>query len=181
MNSWVSRICLTAYLALFQMDVAHARYVQFEVKSQPLSQVVDTIADLAGIPVQKLGELQGRLEHWTASGDGIDVFQKLARDGNLFFAFDGTKAIISSASDVRTTVLPLANYDWAAAQNIVKTLYPIVPEKTLRFERATGMLTIKGPQVFNDTIAAVLAKPRNSPIQVIRGGATQELPTRSLR
>ena len=181
MHSWVSRICLTAYLVAFCINAASARYVSFEVKSQSLSQAVDVIADLSGIPVQKLGELPGKLEHWAASGEGLDVFQKLAKDSNLFFAFDGTKAIVASANEIKTTVLPLGAYDWSSAQNIVKTLYPIVPDRTLRFDRAAGMLTIRGPQAFNDTIAAVLAKPQNSTIKVIRGGATQDLSTKSLR
>lgn len=181
MHSWVITLCLTAYLAIFQAGTAQARYIRFEVKSQPLSQVVDIISDLSGIPVQKLGELQGKLENWSGSGEGLAVFQRLAVDSNLFFAYDGTKAIISSTNEVKTTVLPLGNYDWAAAQNIVKTLFPIVPEKTLRFERATGMLTIRGPQVFNDAIAALLMKPQNSTIKIIRGGSMQELQTKSLR
>ncbi len=181
MHSWVLRFFLTAYLALWQAKTADARYIRFEVKSQPLSQVVDVVSDLAGIPVQKLGDLQGKLEHWSASGEGLDVFQKLARDGNLFFAFDGTKAIISSMNEVKITMLPLGNYGWLAAQNIVRSLYPIVPDRTLRFDQTTGMLTIRGPQVFNDSIVAVLGKPQNSTIKVIRGGETTELPTKSMR
>lgn len=181
MQSWVRRLCLTACLALFPLFAVEARTVRFEVKSQPLSQVIDIIADLAGIPVQKLGDVPGRLEKWSAHGEGIAVFQKLAQDANLFFAYDGTKAIVAASSEVKTTVLPLGNYDWVAAQNIIKTLYPIVPERTLRFDKATGMLTIRGPQLFNDTIAAVLAKPQNSTIKVIRGGALQEISPKSMR
>lgn len=181
MQSRVITLCLSACLALYPLVGAEARTLRFEVKSQELSQVIDIVADLAGIPVQKLGEVPGRLEKWSAHGEGIAVFQKLAQDANLFFAYDGTKAIIAASSEVKTTFLPLGSYDWIAAQNIVKTLYPIVPERTLRFDKATGMLTIRGPQLFNDTIAAVLTKPQNSTIKVIRGGALQEISPKSMR
>ncbi|MFD1745606.1 hypothetical protein ACFSE1_09060 [Rhizobium helianthi] len=156
------------------IDVS-ARQVRYEVKSQPLTQVIDVLADLSGTPAQKLGEIPGKIENWIADGDGLAVFQQLAKDANLFLAYDGSRVIIASRTDTKTTILPLGNYDWPSAQAVVKSLYPIMPKDTLRFDAKAGVLSVRGPAVFNDTIAAILARPQNTTVKVIRGGNVQDL------
>lgn len=154
---------------------ANARYIRYEVKSQAVSQVIDTIADLSGTPVQKLGDIPGKIENWTTQGEGLAALQQLALDANLFLAYDGSRVILASRSDLKTTILPLGSYDWPSAKAVVNSIYPIIPDDTLRFDAQTGVLAVRGPSAFNDTIAALLARPQNTTVKVIRGGAIQDM------
>lgn len=166
---------LTLAICLSSVVGAHSRQIRYEVKSQPLSQVIDVLADLSGTPAQKLGDIPGKIENWIADGDGLAVFQQLARDANLFLAYDGSRVILASRSDTKTMILPLGNYDWPSAQAVVKSLYPILPDDALRFDAKAGVLSVRGPAAFNDTVAAILSRPQNTTVKVIRGGNVQDL------
>lgn len=167
--------CLITLASLASICPANARYIRYEVKSQAVTQVIDAIADLSGTPVQKLGEIPGKIDNWVAEGEGLATLQQLALDANLFLAYDGSRVILASRADLKTTILPLGSYDWPSAKAVVSSIYPILPDDTLRFDAKTGVLAVRGPAAFNDTVAALLARPQNTTVKVIRGGTIQDM------
>ncbi len=172
--------CLVLLLTtLSGASSAAARMISYEVKSQPLSDVLDILSDLSGIAVAKVGVIPGRLENWKVREEGIGVFEKLAKDASLFMAYDGSKVIVASRADVRTTVVP--GQDWETFRSLSQSLYPVMPDDALSYDAKTMVILVRGPPSFTGALTGLAPRPASGLVRVIKGGSIEDVNTQPTR
>lgn len=170
----VSLLLVVIALVLSPLQV-EARAVHYEVKKQNISDVIDVLSDLSGVAVSKAGDIKGSIENWRVKADGVEVFQKLAKDAGLFMAFDGSTVILASKADTKTKVLESSSHNWASVRSLAKSLFPIMPEDALTYDTNANLVLVRGPAPFNEAIAGIVAKPKNTVVRIIRGGDVQDI------
>ncbi|MCF3641585.1 hypothetical protein LXM94_16555 [Rhizobium sp. TRM95111] len=162
---------LALFLALLGSYPAMAERsdIRLSVISQPASEVVETLSFMSGIPVTTAGTLSGRIENLTISGDPVQAFATLGRAGNLFVAFDGTRVIVSSKSELSTAVFPRKGSEWASMKRAIDALFPLYPAEAIEHEPTSDILIVRGPPIFVSTIETLLNRSRKTTVQVVRG------------
>lgn len=178
---YLLRIVLIAAACSSWAAPGMARSVSYEVKRQALDSVIDTLSDLSGVAVVKAGAIPGTMENWSVRAEGVAVFEALARDANLFMAFDGAKVIIAARTDVRTTVLSSATYDWPTVQGVARSLYPIMPPDALRYDGKARVILVRGPSSFTEAISAIATRPTSGIVRVIKGGSIEDVNLQPVR
>lgn len=174
----LSRMVIMLLALVFGASGALARNVVYEVKSQALSEVIDTLSDLSGMAVVKAGAIPGRLENWKVRAEGLGVFEALARDASLFMAYDGSRVIIASRAHLRTTIVP-PGQDWETFRSLARSLYPVMPEDALHYDAKTRTILVRGPASFTDAITGITSRPEGGVVRVIKGGSIEDVSTQS--
>ncbi|MBP2444053.1 hypothetical protein [Rhizobium leguminosarum] len=165
-------------LAAFPLSArAGEREVRLDVVSLPLSDVVQTLSFMSGIPVTTVGTLSGKVEHWSVREKGAKAFIKLGDASNLFVAYDGSRIIIAPKQEVSTVVLDRGGRSWKTEQSAIRALFPLLPEDALREDSASGLVLVRGPAVFTKAVEDVLSRPQDDSIKVIKGGQLEILTT----
>ncbi len=171
-------VATAVWLALASIATADVRNVRLKVISQPVSQVVETLAFMTGIPVTPVGTLNGTVENWTVDGSGVEAFRALGEAANLFVAFDGSRMVISPKSEINTVVLEQRTRSWDVARNAVRALFPIYPETAIQYDPTSDVLIVRGPPIFVSAVEGVLNRSMEKTVQVFKGGVPEVVTVR---
>lgn len=161
--------------AVLACTSAQAHEVRLDVLSQPVTEVVDTLSELTGIPVRKAGDIPGQLENWSVDADGLAAFQKLGAASNLFIAFDGVHVIVASEESIETTAFESDMHDWHSLKQSLENFFPVLPKKAVEYNESTGMVVVRGPASLNQTVQDILSRPVSSKVTVIKSGSLRVL------
>lgn len=178
----ISRMFLVAvgvWFAVASTASADARRVRLNVISQPVSQVVETLTFMTGIPVTHVGTLNGTIENWTVDSSGVEAFRALGEAANLFVAFDGTRMVISPKSEMNTVVLERRARSWVVARNAVRALFPMYPEAAIQHDPTSDVLIVRGPPAFVSAIETVLNRSMEKTVRVFKGGVAEVVTVQS--
>jgi type II secretory pathway component GspD/PulD (secretin) len=149
------------------------REVRLNVVSQPLGDVVETLSFMSGIPVTTVGTLNGKVENWSVKESGAEAFAKLGAVSNLFVAFDGSRMIIAPKQEITTVVFERKGKSWKTVKSAIHAMFPILPEDAIREDQASGLVLVRGPQVFVKAVEDVLSRQETDQIQIIKGGQVE--------
>jgi hypothetical protein len=149
---------------------ANEREVRLNVISQPLGDVVDTLSFMSGIPVTTIGTLNGKVENWSVRESGVQAFAKLGSISNLFVAFDGSRIIIAPKQEITTVIVEPKGRNWNTAHSAISALFPLLPEDAVHEDHASGLVLVRGPQMFVKAVEDVLSRQEADRIEVIKGG-----------
>ena len=170
----VGRIAASVLIGLVLAGPAFAeanqRELRLNVVSQPLADVVETLSFMSGIPVTTVGKLSGTVQNWSVKEDGVEAFAKLGEASNLFVAFDGSRVIIAPKQEVATVIFERKGRSWKTMESAIHALFPLIPTDAVREDQDSGLVLVRGPQIFVKAVEDVLSRQATDEIRVIKGG-----------
>ena len=170
----VGRIAASVLIGLVLVGPASAeanqRELRLNVVSQPLADVVETLSFMSGIPVTTVGKLSGTVQNWSVKEDGVEAFAKLGEASNLFVAFDGSRVIIAPKQEVATVIFERKSRSWKTMESAIHALFPLIPKDAVREDQDSGLVLVRGPQIFVKAVEDVLSRQATDEIRVIKGG-----------
>ncbi|MDX0177421.1 hypothetical protein GOD71_27055 [Sinorhizobium medicae] len=149
---------------------ASQRELRLDVVAQPVADVVDTLSFMSGIPVTTVGKLTGLVQNWSVNESGVEAFAKLGNASNLFVAFDGSRVIIAPKQEVATVIFERKGRSRNMTISAIHALFPLLPEDAVRQDQDSGLVLVRGPQIFVKAIEDVLSRQETEEIRVFNGG-----------
>lgn len=170
----VGRIAAGVLIGLVLVGTASAeanqRELRLNVVSQPLADVVETLSFMSGIPVTTVGKLSGTVQNWSVKENGVEAFAKLGDASNLFVAFDGSRVIIAPKQEVATVIFERKGRSWKTMESAIHALFPLLPTDAVREDQGSGLVLVRGPQIFVKAVEDVLSRQATKEIRVFKGG-----------
>lgn len=156
-------------------QAATGRPVRLSVVSQPVGEVMETLAFMSGLPVTTIGKPSGAVENWSVTGDGLSAFEQLGEVAGLFVAYDGTRVIVAPHTEVTTTVFSDGGRDWRKVEETVRALFPRFPDDALQHDPASASIIVRAPAAFTAAVSPVLNRSARRTVRIYRGGRLQVL------
>lgn len=174
MKTRVLSFLVFTLVAFTQPANAELKHVHIDVVSLSLTEVMDALSLMSGIPVTTIGKPKGTVERWSFKGDGVSAFEALGEIGNLFVAFDGSRMIVSPRSEAAATVFEGARGRWPEIKSSMKILFPRYPKDSIQYDQMRGTVIVRGPSEFAQAVGTIINRPSQK-IKFFKGAKVEVL------